>query len=187
MRIIGGELGGRRIHPPANMPHTRPTTDIAKGGLFNIIENNLDITSLRCLELFGGTGSITFELASRGATNLTVVEKDNTMAGFIAKAAAGLGVNPQIIKMDAFRYLQQPGIPFDFIFADPPYELGNMEELPKLVFSQGWLKEEGWFVLEHTRRNDFRHFPYFRAERHYGTTIFTIFINREELKTPAGV
>ncbi|WP_109698817.1 RsmD family RNA methyltransferase [Chitinophaga deserti] len=186
MRIIGGDLGGRRIHPPANMPHTRPTTDIAKGGLFNILENNLDIPSLRCLELFGGTGSITFELASRGATNLTVVEKDNTMAGFIAKTAAQLEIAPQIVKMDAFRYLQQGGAPFDFIFADPPYEMGNMEELPRLVFAQNLLKEEGWFVLEHTRRNDFRHYPYFRAERNYGTTIFTIFINREELKTPSG-
>lgn len=186
MRIIGGALGGRRIHPPANMPHTRPTTDIAKGGLFNILENNLDITSLRCLELFGGTGSITFELASRGATDLTVVEKDNIMAGFIAKTAAQLAVSPQIVKMDAFRYLQQGGTPFDFIFADPPYELGNMEELPKLVFEKGWLNGEGWFVLEHTRRNDFRRYPYFRAERHYGTTIFTIFINREELKNPSG-
>src|SRR5690606_26112694 len=114
MRIIGGALGGPRIHPPANVPHTRPSTAVAKGGVFNIIENNLDITTPRCLELFGGTGSSTFELASRGATNLTVVEKDNTMAGFIAKTAAGLGVDPQIVKMDAFRYLQQSGIPFDF-------------------------------------------------------------------------
>ncbi len=167
------------------MPHTRPTTDIAKGGLFNIIENNLDITSCVASNSSAAPAALRSNWPP-GASDLTVVEKDNTMSGFIAKTASQLDVNAKIVKLDAFRYLQQGGDSFDFIFADPPYELGNMEELPKLVFEKGLLKEEGWFVLEHTRRNDFRHYPYFRTERHYGTTIFTIFINREELKTPAG-
>ncbi len=85
MRIISGSLGGRRIAPPANMPHTRPTTDIAKEGLFNILQNNLDFDGLKTLDLFGGTGSISYELASRGATDLTIVEKDDKMAAFIKK------------------------------------------------------------------------------------------------------
>ena len=90
MRIIGGEHGRRRISPPANMPHTRPTTDVAKEGLFNVISNNLDIEELKTLDLFGGTGSISYELASRGANDLTIIEKDPKMYEFIKKTAGEL-------------------------------------------------------------------------------------------------
>ena len=90
MRIIGGELGGRKLNPPGKMPYTRPTTDIAKEGLFNILENNLDISSLKTLDLFGGTGNISYELASRGAKELTVVEKDPKMYSFIQKTSTGI-------------------------------------------------------------------------------------------------
>src|SRR5215467_3885419 len=101
MRIIGGELGGRKIHPPNKMPYTRPTTDIAKEGLFNIIENNLDISELKTLDLFGGTGSITFELASRGALDQTIVEKDGQMYEFIKTTARQLKLNElRVVKMD---------------------------------------------------------------------------------------
>jgi len=87
MRIISGALGGRRIHPPANMPYTRPTTDIAKEGLFNILQNRIDFEGIKTLDLFGGTGCISYELASRGATDLTIVEKDNAMFNFIKKTS----------------------------------------------------------------------------------------------------
>src|SRR4030095_4136998 len=108
MRIIGGELGGRKLHPPNKMPHTRPTTDIAKEGLFNIIENNLDITSLKTLDLFGGTGSISYELASRGATNQTIVEKDAQMYEFIKKTSKQFGLDHfKIVKADVFRFIEQ--------------------------------------------------------------------------------
>src|SRR5438067_4485024 len=101
MRIISGELGGRKINPPTKMPYTRPTTDIAKEGLFNILENNLDIASLKTLDLFGGTGSISYELASRGATDLTVIEKDTTMYEFIKKISSLLNLqNFKVIKME---------------------------------------------------------------------------------------
>src|SRR5438874_8959109 len=101
MRIISGELGGRKINPPTKMPYTRPTTDIAKEGLFNIIQNNLDIETLKTLDLFGGTGSISYELASRGAVNLTIVEKDNQMYEFIKKTAEQLALeNFKVIKSD---------------------------------------------------------------------------------------
>lgn len=182
MRIIAGEKGGQKIQPPAKMPHTRPTTDLAKGGLFNILENNLDIETLKTLDIFGGTGSISYELASRGAQDLTIVEKDNNMADFIKKTAKELDVPLKVVKMDVFRYLEQCTEKFNFIFADPPYGLETMDKLPTLVFERELLEPEGWFVLEHTTRHRYKSYPYYRDERNYGTTIFSIFINREELK-----
>jgi len=177
MRIIGGEHGRRRISPPANMPHTRPTTDVAKEGLFNVISNNLDIEELRTLDLFGGTGSISYELASRGANDLTIIEKDPKMVEFIKKTAADLQLeNFQVLKMDVFKFVEQCADKFDFIFAGPPYALGNIDDLPKLIFEKQLLDSKGWFVLEHTPRNDYKKFPFYATERNYGTTIFSIFI-----------
>ncbi|OJY84524.1 MAG: hypothetical protein BGP14_20040 [Sphingobacteriales bacterium 44-15] len=181
MRIIGGTAGGRRINPPAKMPYTRPTTDIAKEGLFNIIENNLDIASLKTLDLFGGTGSISYELASRGAQDLTIVEKDPNMYAFIQKNAALLGFDNimGIVKMDVFSFIQQCREQFDFIFAGPPYALGNIDDLPVQVFRHGLLQEAGWFVLEHTPRNNYEKFPFYKTSRNYGTTVFSIFLNKK--------
>lgn len=165
------------------MPHTRPTTDIAKGGLFNIIENNLDIASLKTLDIFGGTGSISYELASRGATDLTIVEKDPEMAAFIEKTARALGIHTlKMFRMDVFKFLEQCTDKFDFIFAGPPYALTTIDQLPLVVFERQLLNPEGWLVLEHTPRNSYKHYNYYRTERNYGTTIFSIFINREELR-----
>jgi len=180
MRIISGELGGRRIHPPGKMPHTRPTTDVAKEGLFNIIENNLEISELKTLDLFGGTGSITYELASRGATDQTIVEKDLLMYEFIKRTGSQFHLeNLKVIKMDVFRFIDQCTEQFDFIFAGPPYALTNIDELPKLIFGKKLLRPNGWFVLEHTPRSDYKKFPFFKTERNYGTTVFSIFISPE--------
>jgi len=177
MRIIGGEHGRRRITPPANMPHTRPTTDVAKEGLFNVISNNLDIEELKTLDLFGGTGSISYELASRGANELTIVEKDPKMYEFIKKTATELKLeNFRVLKMDVFKFIDQCANKFDFIFAGPPYALGNIDDLPKFIFEKQLLNPKGWFVLEHTPRNDYKKFPFYITERNYGTTIFSIFI-----------
>lgn len=177
MRIISGTHGGRRIQPPAQMPHTRPTTDIAKEGLFNILQNSLDISSLKTLDLFGGTGCITYELASRGAHDLSIVEKDNQMHGFIKKTLDQLGFTQvKLYKMDVFRYLETCQEKFDFIFAGPPYALASIDDLPKMIFDRGLLNPGGWFVLEHTPRNDYKQFPHYARERNYGTTIFSIFI-----------
>ena len=179
MRIIGGDLGGRRLHPPSKMPHTRPTTDMAKEGLFNILQNNLDFEGLRTLELFGGTGNISYELASRGAADLTVVEKDPAMAAFIGRSAGELGLkNLHVIRQDVFKYLHLCTESFDFIFADPPYALETMDELPGIIAAKELLKPDGWFVLEHEYRNDYREFPRFAAHRQYGTTVFSIFVNK---------
>ena len=177
MRIISGEYGGRRFNPPAKMPYTRPTTDIAKGGLFNILQHSLDFTELKTLDLFGGTGSISYELASRGAKELTVVEKDNPMYEFIKKTAAELRIeNIKVIKADVFRYISQCNEKFDFIFAGPPYELRNIDELPEQVFEKQLLNKNGWFVLEHTPRNNYKSLPFYKTERNYGTTVFSIFV-----------
>ena len=179
MRIIGGELGRRRINPPANMPHTRPTTDIAKEGLFNIIENNLDIEELKTLDLFGGTGSISYELASRGAKEISIVEKDIKMYEFIKKTSQELKLeNLKVIKADVFKFINQTSEKYDFIFAGPPYALENIDDLPKLIFEKSLLNHKGWFVLEHTPRNDYKAFPFYSTERNYGTTIFSIFVEK---------
>jgi len=177
MRIISGIHGGRRINPPANMPHTRPTTDIAKEGLFNIIQNNLDIEALKSLDLFGGTGCISYELASRGAADLTIVEKDPKMADFIKNTSASLGFTQiQLSRMDVFSFINSCQQQFDFIFAGPPYALTNIDDLPRLIFEKKLLNPKGWFILEHTPRNDYKKTPHYRTERNYGTTIFSIFI-----------
>ena len=179
MRIIGGELGGRKIAPPSKMPHTRPTTDIAKEGLFNIIENNLDINELKTLDLFGGTGSISYELASRGAKELVVVEKDPAMYEFIKRTAATLSLNNfTVIRSDVFRFIDQCTEKFDFIFAGPPYALHTIDDLPQKVFQKQLLDKGGWFVLEHTPRNNYQSYPGYSTQRNYGTTVFSIFINR---------
>ena len=176
MRIISGELGGRRFNPPTHMPYTRPTTDIAKEGLFNILQNNLDFEAIKTLDLFGGTGNISYELASRGVTDLTVVEKDQTMFEFIKKTAKEFNIeNLKLIRSDVFKFIQTCSSRFDFIFAGPPYALTNIDDLPRLIAEKKLLENKGWFVLEHTPRNDYKQFPFFRSERNYGTTVFSIF------------
>ena len=176
MRIISGRYGGRVFQPPAKMPHTRPTTDLAKEGLFNILENNLTIDQLKTLDLFGGTGSISYELASRGAEDLTIIEKDPAMANYIRQTAEKIGINLKLIQMEVFKYIDQSVSKYDFIFAGPPYALTTIDELPVRIFEKQLLNEGGWFVLEHTPRNSYKTHPHFKAERSYGTTVFSIFI-----------
>ena len=178
MRIVGGEHGGRKFNPPSKMPYTRPTTDIAKEGLFNVIQHKLDIEDLKTLDLFGGTGSISYELASRGAPDLTIVEKDNTMYEFIKKTSRELRIEHlKAIKMDVFKFIEQCAEKFDFIFAGPPYALNTIDKLPEWIFEKQLLNPGGWFVLEHTPRNDYKKFPFYKMERNYGTTVFSFFIN----------
>jgi 16S rRNA (guanine(966)-N(2))-methyltransferase RsmD len=158
------------------MPHTRPTTDIAKEGLFNMLQHQLDFEELKTLDLFGGTGSISYELASRGVTDLTIVEKDSAMYEFIKKTIASFSL-PQIkpVKMDVFKFIDACPDKFDLIFAGPPYALANIDDLPKRIFEKQLLNKGGIFILEHTPRNDYKSFPFYRNERNYGTTVFSIF------------
>ncbi|MFV0604247.1 MAG: RsmD family RNA methyltransferase [Niabella sp.] len=178
MRIIAGELGGRRINPPAKMPYTRPTTDIAKEGLFNVLQHRIDFEDIKSLDLFGGTGSISYELASRGVNNLTIVEKDNAMFDFIKKTAAQLKIeNMQCVKMDVFKFLTNCTTQYDFIFAGPPYALAAIDDIPKIIVENNILSKGGIFVLEHTPRNDYKDFKKYSFEKNYGTTIFSFFVN----------
>jgi 16S rRNA (guanine966-N2)-methyltransferase len=180
MRIISGEFGGRKINPPPNMPHTRPTTDIAKEGLFNILQNRMDFEGIKTLDLFGGTGSISYELASRGAADLTIVEKDAAMHGFIKKTLEMLKVqNAKVLRLDVFQYLNSCTEQFNFIFAGPPYALGTIDEIPKLIVSKKLIAPGGFFVLEHTPRNAYEKYPGFSFVRNYGTTLFSFFVNDE--------
>ncbi len=158
------------------MPHTRPTTDVAKEGLFNILQNNWEFEGLKTLDLFGGTGSISYEFASRGVADLTIVEKDDKMSAFIKKTADDLGLeNFKVMKSDVFRFIESTTEKYDFIFAGPPYALTTIDELPKMIFENSLLNAGGWAILEHTPRNDYKTFPNYLREKNYGTTIFSIF------------
>jgi 16S rRNA (guanine(966)-N(2))-methyltransferase RsmD len=176
MRIVGGTLGGRRFSPPATIP-ARPTTDLAREGLFNILNNLIDFEGCTALELFAGTGSVSYELASRGAASITAVEQDASSVNFIKRTAADFKISNRlkVIKGDAFKVLQSAAIPYDFIFADPPYALAAIDNLPALIFGKGLLTENGLFVLEHDYRHSYEQHPNFLRARKYGDTIFTFF------------
>src|SRR5579872_2215033 len=172
MRIIGGIFGGRRFSPPARIP-ARPTTEVAKEGLFNVLNNSMDFDGLKTLDLFGGTGSISYELASRGAEDLTIIERDPVTIDFIKKTAKELGIDDKlhVIRGDVFKFVKQCTEQYNFIFAGPPYALQNIDELPLLVFEKGLLLPGGIFVLEHTPRNDYQKHPNFHRTKNYGTTV----------------
>lgn len=176
MRIIAGELGGRKIKPPFRMPHTRPTTDMSREGLFNILQNRIDLDGITVLDLYAGTGAISYELASRGAGKLVAVEKDPAMASFIKNTARSLLIeNFEVITGDVLNCLNNLQTDFDFIFADPPYGLQETLLLPKLIADRKLLKKDGLFVLEHTVDFDFAKFSGCLFSRKYGSTIFSFF------------
>jgi len=178
MRIISGEYGGRKINPPNKMPYTRPTTDLAKEGLFNILQNQLDFEGIKTLDLFGGTGAISYELASRGAADLTIIEKDQSMFQFIKEHVQKLGIeHSQVLKMDVFKFMETCREKYDFIFAGPPYALTNINQIPIMVMDKNLIAPKGVFVLEHTPRNNYEGYRGFIKQRNYGTTIFSFFEN----------
>lgn len=180
MRIISGKYGGRKILIPNKIPFTRPTTDFAKEGLFNILQNRVDLEDIQSLDLFGGTGSISFELASRGAASLDLVEKDSNMVASIKKNIEALGIeNMHIYKMGVFEFLENATGLYDIIFAGPPYALKEIDLLPGKIIEKKLLAAGGIFILEHTPRNDYAQFPAYRFQRNYGTTIFSFFEEHE--------
>ena len=174
MRIIGGTLGGRRFSPPANIP-ARPTTDLAREGLFNILTNLVDPEGITALDLFGGTGGVSYELVSRGAASVTVVEQDAVSVAFMKKTAAAFGIADalKIIRGDVFRFLKAGTADYDLIFADPPYALPQMAALAEAMI--GKLSPEGLAILEHDDRQGFEQHPHFLRAKAYGDTIFTFF------------
>lgn len=163
------------FHPPKNIK-ARPTTDFAKENLFNILENRLDFNGLSALDLFAGTGNISFELVSRGCDKVTAVEIKPQHIQFIKQVRHQLEIkNLSIIKRDAFKYLQsQPG-PFDIIFADPPYQLSGSQKIPEIIFHNNLLKPSGIFILEHDKNLKLPDTTNLSEQRKYGTVHFSFF------------
>ncbi|MCK9421202.1 MAG: RsmD family RNA methyltransferase [Bacteroidales bacterium] len=175
MRIVSGIYRGRRLQPPANLP-VRPTTDFAKEGLFNVLSNIVDFESLSILDLFTGTGSISFEFLSRGAKEVTAVDANHRCIDFLKKSAAEFGItNLQAVKSNAFVFLKHMVAKYDLIFADPPYDLVGITEIPDFVLDSGLLDNDGLFIMEHSARYQFEKHPSFFQTRAYGSVNFSFF------------
>ena len=160
MRIVGGEFGGRRFNPPAKIP-ARPTTEVAKEGLFNILNNMLDFDGLKTCDLFGGTGSISYELASRGAIDLTLIERDNTTIRFIKQTINTLGIEDKVrvINGDVFIFMKQSTEQYDFIFAGPPYALEAIDTIPEIIFEKICLQKKEYLFWNTHRETNTNLFP----------------------------
>lgn len=175
MRIVGGIFKSRIFNPGKNFK-ARPTTDIAKEGLFNILENRYDFTDKTVLDLFSGSGSIGYEFISRGCKEVTMVEKDFVHHRFILDILKVLNIqNARIFKADVFSFIKSYKGDFDIIFADPPYDLKNFAEVPGAVLQSGLLKKDGLFILEHPKEFDFSEHLNFRENRKYGKVNFSFF------------
>lgn len=175
MRIVSGRFKGKVFNPPKNF-NARPTTDFAKESLFNIINNFFDFEDIEVLDLFSGTGSISFEFASRGVKRIELVELNFNHLKFISSIIRDLGLTQiHTIKGNAFHYLKACNYRYDIIFADPPYEMEGIELVPELVFEKNLLKDDGWLILEHSASHKFQNHPKFYQERNYGSVHFSVF------------
>ena len=178
MRIITGTYKGRHFDIPRTFK-ARPTTDFAKENIFNVLTGYIDLDGATALDLFSGTGSITLELLSRGCSRVVSVEQDRDHHRFITDCLKKLGTNVCLpLRGDAFRFIKSCKQQFDFIFADPPYALKELPQIPQLIFDHNLLKEDGIFVFEHGKDNDFSQHPNFVEHRNYGSVNFSIFRKR---------
>ncbi|MDP1623655.1 MAG: RsmD family RNA methyltransferase [Bacteroidales bacterium] len=175
MRIVSGKYKGRRLKPPVNLP-VRPTTDFAKEGLFNVLNNMVDFESLRVLDLFTGTGSMAFEFLSRGAIEVTAIDSNHRCIEFINKTAEHFGAdNINAVKSNCFVYFKHTVSEYDLIFADPPYDLEGIEAIPDLILSSTLLADEGLLILEHSAGYKFEKHTFFDSHRKYGSVNFSFF------------
>lgn len=175
MRIISGKLKGRLIKPNKKFK-ARPTTDYAKESIFNIINNNFDLEGLKALDLFSGTGSISYEFASRGCSEVISVESNFKHYNFIKKTANDLKLDEiKTIKSDVFTFLQKCRTTFDLIFADPPYDMDGIENIHQLVFENNLLDKDGWLIIEHSKHTEISNLPHFIEQRNYGSVNFSIY------------
>ena len=175
MRIITGKYKGRHFDIPRTFK-ARPTTDFAKENIFNVLTGYIDLDGATALDLFSGTGSITLELLSRGCSRVVSVEQDRDHHRFITDCLKKLGTNVCLpLRGDAFRFIKSCKQQFDFIFADPPYALKELPQIPQLIFDHNLLKEDGIFVFEHGKDNDFSQHPHFVEHRAYGSVNFSLF------------
>ena len=178
MRIIRGKFGRRRFDVPNNIT-ARPTTDFARENIFNVLENMVDFEgdTPTALDLFAGTGAVSFEFLSRGCSRVTSVEKAATQANFIRKVVGELGVADQhtLVKGDALRFIDSTAAPYDIVFADPPYDLAGFADIPGKILASKLLKPGSIFVIEHSRNHDFSTLLHFIDHRSYGSVNFSIF------------
>lgn len=180
MRIIGGKLRGLRLNPPTNLP-VRPTTDLAKEALFNILQNQTELEGIRVLDLFSGTGNITFEFASRGAEGVVSVDRNINGLNYIKDIARKHSLDCiKAFKADVFKYMELETEQFDIIFADPPYDLNRIPEIPKIVFEKKLLKPGGLLIVEHQSMQNLSNHPNFSEQRWYGHSSFSFF-NQSEI------
>lgn len=177
MRIISGTFGGRKFYPPADNWPTRPTTDFAKEALFNILTNEIDFSSTKMLDLFGGTGNHCFEAISRGCQDATYVDKHGPCLKFVKSLAEELDVsdNLKVVRYDVAKYISASPDAYDYIFAGPPYPLKWLNQIPQMMFESSLLNKSGMFVLEHNPNHDFSSFKYFDRMKKYGSTLFSFF------------
>ena len=177
MRIIGGRLKGLRVNPPANLP-VRPTTDLAKEALFNILNNQYDLGNILVLDLFSGTGNISLEFASRDAQQVISVDKHFGCTSFLKQTASKHGLdNIKTVKADVFKFLEMETDQFDLIFADPPYDLPTIPQIPEIVFNRNLLKPGGLLIVEHPSLKKLDNHPNFTEQRKYGYSSFSFFEN----------
>jgi 16S rRNA (guanine966-N2)-methyltransferase len=176
MRIISGSLKGRNIIPPGSFK-ARPTTDFAKEGLFNMLENSLDIASTSVLDLFAGSGGISLEFVSRGCASATCVEMNPAHTRFIRDTVAnlGLGSKIQVVRHNVFDFLKICSRKYDLVFADPPYDITGLESMPAKILDAGILTEDGILILEHSAQYSFTEAPFFMKEKKYGNVHFSFF------------
>jgi len=176
MRIISGKYKGRRITPPRNLP-VRPTTDMSKEALFNVLNNHFNFSELKILELFAGTGSISYEFASRGAEPILCVDGDMGCVNFIKKTAKEFDFDITAIKSDVFKFLEKHTGNYDIIFADPPYDLSqtDFEKIVIQIFENELLDEEGMLVVEHSKYTKLEHMANYSFQRNYGGSVFSFF------------
>ncbi len=176
MRIVAGRFKGKRIVAPKKLP-VRPTTDFGKEALFNILNNRYDFSELRVLDLFAGTGNISYEFASRGTEDIVSVDAHYECVRFIQRTAEELEVEIKTVKSDVFKYLEVKQPPFDIIFADPPYnfEPSQLETLITKCFAQDLLKEDGTLIIEHTKHINLQDAAHFTESRKYGGSVFSFF------------
>ena len=176
MRIISGSHKGKRLIAPRNLP-VRPTTDFAKEGLFNILRNHFDLDEVTVLDLFTGTGNISFEFASRGAEHITSVDAHYGCVKFVQKIAEELDFPITTIKADVFKYIASQRGTFDVVFADPPYnfDIEQFEELVGKIFGNNLIKSEGLLIIEHSKHTDLSSLQHYTEERRYGGSVFSFF------------
>lgn len=176
MRIISGKYKGRRIMPPKNLP-VRPTTDMSKEALFNVLNNHFNFSELKILELFAGTGSISYEFASRGCTPILCVDGDMGCVNFIKKTAKEFDFDITALKSDVFKFLEKHKGNYDIIFADPPYGMNQkeFEKIIELIFENELLDEEGMLVVEHSKYTKLDQMSNFSFQKNYGGSVFTFF------------